>query len=296
MTNNPIKDADDQAIAAAYQYCRELSSRHYENFPVASLFLPAHLRASVTAIYAFARTADDFADEAAGGAEKRLALLRAYREQLLADDPSTTNDPVFVALADTRRRFELPIQLFDDLLTAFIQDVEKHRYNNFDSVLDYCRHSANPIGRLMLLLFGIRDENAFRQSDAICSALQLINFWQDLGQDYDENNRIYVPLDEMTRYGVTERHFREKISDHAMGELMALQRQRARALLLSGVGLIDVVPRRLAWQLRLTVSGGLTILNALDRNAHDVFARPRLRRRDWVAVIWRAIFFAGNST
>ena len=244
----------------------------------------------MTAIYAFARTADDFADEAAGGAEKRLALLHAYRERLRADDASATHDPVFVALADTRRQFELPIQLFDDLLTAFIQDVEKHRYNNFDSVLDYCRHSANPIGRLMLLLFGIHDETAFTQSDAICSALQLINFWQDLGQDYDENNRIYVPLDEMTQCGVTENHFREKISDDAMRELMTRQRQRARALLLSGAGLINVVPRRLAWQLRLTISGGLTILDALDRHAHEVFARPRLNRRDWIKIIWRGIY------
>src|SRR5215510_7459447 len=211
---------------------------HYENFPVASLLLPAELRAPVEVIYRFARSADDFADEGADPPDIRLEKLNGYRAALgLVERGETVDDPLFRDLARVVREHALPPQLFRDLLDAFTQDVVKKRYASFTEVLDYCRRSANPVGRLLLQLFKRTAEQDLRASDAICSALQLVNFWQDIDIDYSRDNRIYLPQDEMARHGVTERHLAEKRCDAAWQALMGFQVRRARQLMLLGAPL-----------------------------------------------------------
>ncbi|TMI05436.1 MAG: squalene synthase HpnC, partial [Betaproteobacteria bacterium] len=210
-----------------------MSVGHYENFPVASLLLPAALREPVGAIYRFARGADDIADEGDDAAEIRLEKLRRYRTQLEA--PSE--------LARLIRRHALPVELFEDLLDAFTQDVTKKRYANFSELLDYCRRSANPVGRLLLHLFKRTSDSDLACSDAICSALQLVNFWQDVEIDYAKG-RIYLPQDEMARHRVTEQHLLEKRCDDSWRALMRFQVARSRTLLLSGEPLGRALPGR----------------------------------------------------
>jgi phytoene synthase len=259
--------------------------RHYENFPVASLLLPAPLREPIEVIYRFARSADDFADEGDDPPQLRLQKLNDYRRQLVA--PS---DPLLQDVAKTIREHDLPVQLFADLLDAFSQDVTKKRYANFSEVLDYCRRSANPVGRLLLHLFKRTSDSNFRHSDAICSALQLINFWQDVDVDYVQDNRVYLPQDEMTRFGVTERHLEEKICDSAWQALMKFQVERARDLILSGSDLGKDLPGRTGLEIRATVQGGLRILEKIEHAGYDVFRRrPRLRAYDWPLLLMRAV-------
>lgn len=274
----------------AYAHCLRLARSHYENFPVASVFLPKRLREPISVIYAFARTADDFADEGDLAPEVRLAKLDAYVAGLDAiKNGSAIDDPVFIALKDVMSRHALPAQLFYDLLTAFRMDVTKQRYANYDEVLYYCRHSANPVGRLLLHLYDLATPVNLAHSDAICSALQLINFWQDIGQDYHENNRIYLPQDEMARYDVTEDHLRQSRTDAAMRSLMAMQIERTRCLMLSGAPLGRVLPGRMGFELRLTYHGGLRVLQALESQRDDAFTRPRLKAKDWLAMMWGAL-------
>src|SRR5512143_2479690 len=212
-----------------------LARKYYENFPVASWVLPRKMRLAVAVIYAFARTADDLADEGPGNEATRLNQLDSYRhklERMAANE--AVNDPVFIALADTVRQHRLPLQLLFDLLSAFRQDVTKKRYASFAELRDYCRRSADPVGRLLLHLNGSADEINLKLSDQICSSLQLINFLQDIDQDYRENNRIYIPLDEMAQHGVDETWFHERRSDDAMRALVNLQIKRARQMMLAG--------------------------------------------------------------
>jgi phytoene synthase len=258
---------------------------HYENFPVASLLLPAPLRAPVEVIYRFARSADDFADEGDDPPEVRLQKLNDYRRQLAA--PVT---PLFHDVAKIIREHELPVALFADLLDAFAQDVTKKRYANFSEVLDYCRRSANPVGRLLLHLFKRTSDSDLRQSDAICSALQLINHWQDVEVDYRKDNRVYLPQDEMARFGVTERHLAEQICDPAFQALMEFQVSRARELMLSGRALGQSLPGRIGLEIRATVQGGLRILEKIERAGYDVFRRrPTLKALDWTLLLLRAV-------
>src|SRR5262245_36332982 len=187
----------------SYQYCEQLARSHYENFPVGSVLIPKQLRKHFYAIYAFARIADDFADEGYSQAYTELDRLRwlAQWQQMLTDSlAGHANHPVFVALTETRERFDLPDALFLDLLSAFTQDVSVRRYESFDQLLDYCRRSANPIGRLILLLFGIREQREHAWSDQLCTALQLANHWQDVAVDL-EKDRIYLPQEDMARFG-----------------------------------------------------------------------------------------------
>ena len=258
---------------------------HYENFPVASLLLPAPLREPVEIIYRFARSADDFADEGSDPPQVRLEKLSDYRAQLAA--PST---PLFLDVQKIIREHGLPVQLFTDLLDAFSQDVTKKRYENYAEVLDYCRRSANPVGRLLLYLFKRTNDSDFRQSDAICSALQLVNHWQDVDIDYTKDNRVYLPQDDMARFGVTERHLRDKISDSSWQELMRFQVDRARQLMLSGSGLGKTLPGRVGLEIRATVQGGLRILEKIERVGYDVFRRrPVLKPFDWPMLLLRAV-------
>jgi phytoene synthase len=258
---------------------------HYENFPVASLLLPAPLREPVELIYRFARSADDFADEGDDAPEVRLQKLDDYRRQLAA--PASD---LFLNLQKLIHEHELPVQLFADLLDAFSQDVTKKRYASYAEVLDYCRRSANPVGRLLLHLFKRTSESDLRQSDAICSALQLINHWQDVDIDYTKDNRVYLPQDDMARFGVSERHLSQKLCDAAWQDLMKFQVERTRDLMLSGSGLGKALPGRIGLEIRATVQGGLRILEKIERAGYDVFRRrPQLRAFDWPLLLLRAV-------
>ena len=189
----------DPQVSAAYEHCENLARTHYENFPVASVLVPARMRRHIAAVYAFARTADDFADEPSRPADVRLQLLDDWHARLrrsVGEAPPPA-DPIFVALRDTMERCALPVDLFEDLLSAFRQDVTVRRYETWDDVLDYCRRSANPVGRLVLRIAGVRSDSADRASDAVCSALQLANFWQDFGADW-RNGRLYVPAEDLS--------------------------------------------------------------------------------------------------
>ena len=258
---------------------------HYENFPVASLLLPAPLRKPVEVIYRFARSADDFADEGTDPAEVRLRRLADYRAQL-----SAPASPLFHELQKVIREHELPVEPFADLLDAFSQDVTKKRYANFSEVLHYCRRSANPVGRLMLHLFKRTNDSNLRASDAVCSALQLINFWQDVDVDYTKDNRVYLPQDEMANFGVTERHLEEKICDDAWRALLSFQVGRSRELLLSGSPLGHALPGRIGLEIRATIQGGLRILEKLEHAGYDVFRRrPTLGALDWPVLLLKAV-------
>jgi len=258
---------------------------HYENFPVASLLVPARLREPIRVIYRFARSADDFADEGEDPPDVRLRKLAEYRRQLAA--PA---EPLLREVAKIIREHELPVELFADLLDAFEQDVTRKRYASFAEVMEYCRRSANPVGRLLLHLFKRTSERDLQDSDAICSALQLINFWQDIELDYTKDRRVYLPQDEMARFGVTERHLAEKICDRAWEHLLQFQTQRTRALMLSGAGLGQRLPGRIGLEIRATIQGGLRILEKMERAGYDVFRRrPRLRPFDWPLLFLRAV-------
>ena len=258
---------------------------HYENFPVASLLLPAPLREPIEVIYRFARSADDFADEGDDDPETRLRKLDDYRRQL-----HTPIDPVLRDVAKVIREHDLPVGLFTDLLDAFTQDVTKKRYANFSEVLGYCQRSANPVGRLLLHLFKRTSDSNLRASDAICTALQLVNFWQDVEVDYAKDGRIYLPQDEMARFGVGETHLRDRVCDSAWRELMAFQVERTRALMLSGAELGKALPGRVGLEIRATIQGGLRILDKIERAGYDVFRRrPTLGAFDWPMLLLKAV-------
>jgi phytoene synthase len=258
---------------------------HYENFPVASLLLPAPLRGPIEIIYRFARSADDFADEGDDPAEVRLRRLNDYRRQL-----AEPREPLLRDVAKIIREHELPVALFADLLDAFSQDVTKKRYADFAEVMAYCRRSANPVGRLLLHLFKRTNDSDLRDSDAICSALQLINFWQDVEIDWVKDNRVYLPQDDMARFGVTEQHLGQKICDPAWRALLKFQVDRARELMLSGTGLGRALPGRVGLEIRATIQGGLRILEKIERAGYDVFRRrPTLRALDWPVVLMKAV-------
>ena len=263
---------------------------HYENFPVASVLLPKRLVPAVEAIYAFARSADDIADEGDATPAGRLAALAAYEDALSAIERGQAQDnPMFARLARVIDQYRLPLQPFRDLLSAFRQDIVTTRYADFDQLLDYCRRSANPVGLLMLHLYGAASERNVRQSDAICSALQLINFLQDVAIDR-QKDRIYIPLDDLGRFGVAPAQLDLGTVDRQWRELMAFETARARALMLQGAPLARRLPGRIGWELRLVVQGGLRILDRIEHAGFDVFKRrPQLKARDWAAVMWQAV-------
>ncbi|HEX8612379.1 MAG TPA: squalene synthase HpnC [Telluria sp.] len=262
---------------------------HYENFPVASILLPKRLVPAVEAIYAFARTADDIADEGDASGPERLAALTAYEHALdTIGRGEAQPEPLFQRLAAVIAQYQLPLKPFYDLLSAFKQDVDTKRYASFELVLDYCRRSANPIGLLMLSLYGAANEANVRDSDAICSALQLINFLQDVGIDR-QKDRIYLPMDDLQRFGVAPAELDQPNTGGNWRPLMAFEVARARALMLSGAPLARRLPGRIGWELRLVIQGGLRILEEIEKVDYDVFnQRPQLKMLDWMAILWRA--------
>jgi len=267
-----------------------MSVDHYENFPVASFLVPAPLRRPIEVIYRFARSADDIADEGDASPEERLAGLAAYQAELdriaAGAAPQT---PLFLALADVVHRHGLPLQLFRDLLDAFAQDVVKKRYADYPELLDYCRRSANPVGRLVLHLFGRTEPEHLEQSDCICTALQLINFLQDVAVDW-QKDRVYIPQTDFP-------HFRVGEADIAAGRwsanwaaLMDFEIDRAQALMRRGAPLVHALPGRLGWEIRLTIQGGLRILERVRGVRGDVFQRrPQLGKRDWLVLAGRSL-------
>jgi len=265
---------------------------HYENFPVASILLPKRLRRAVEIIYHFARQADDFADEGDAPDAERLAKLDEFRTELnriAANETPLT--PLFGDVASIIEQYQLPLQLFHDLLDAFSQDVMEKSYTNFDELLDYCRRSANPVGRLLLHLYDEATPQNLIYSDAICTSLQLINFWQDVTKDY-AIQRIYLPLDEMARFGVTEAHLSEGRVDEAWQKLLAFQVQRAREMMNSGKPLGTILTGRIGLEMRLIIAGGLRILAKLDGVRYDIFKqRPVLRPFDWVIMLFKSAPF-----
>ncbi len=269
-----------------------LPVEHYENFPVASWLLPPGLRTPIEAIYAFARSADDFADEGERPDAERLALLDGYARQLdRIGRGERPDDPVFSRLHDAIVAHDLPLALFHRLLDAFRQDVTKKRYATFDELMDYCRRSADPVGRLLLALFRKDDPANLRDSDAICSSLQLINHWQDIAVDWGKG-RVYLPEEDLRQFGVTEAQIAEGRVDGPWQDLVRFQCQRARAMMRSGSPLGTRLPGRMGLEIRAICAGGLRILDRIDAVNGDVFRqRPRLKAADWARILWRALFW-----
>ncbi len=280
-------------IEEAFAYCRQMAESHYENFPVGSLLVPKRLRKHVYSIYAFARTADDFADEGYGTGEMteadRLAALEDWQQKLERCFIGEADHLIFIALAVTVKELNLPIKLLKDLLSAFKQDVVKTRYANFNEVLDYCARSANPVGRLILLLFGYQDERLHRLSDHICTALQLANFWQDVSVDI-RKDRIYLPQGEMEKFGVTVQDLREgRFSSH-FAELMKFQVERTWELFHQGRELPELVSGRLKYELRLTWFGGTNILKQIEGLRYDTLnQRPTNSTADKLRLLVRTL-------
>ena len=267
---------------------------HYENFPVASRLVPARLRPAVVAIYRFARAADDLADEGDASAEERLAALAAFDHSLTAIERGETPEHApFAALAATVREHRLPLAPFHDLLSAFAQDVTVGRYATHADLLDYCRRSANPVGRLLLALYRADTPSNVVASDAICTGLQLTNFWQDVAVDW-QKNRVYIPGEDLARFGVRAAQIGEQQVDDRWRALIAFEVARTRTLLRAGRPLVRRLPWRLGLELSAVIAGGLRILDRIDAVGGDVFARrPVLRARDWCVVAYHALMGSG---
>ena len=267
---------------------------HYENFPVASFLCPPVLRPAVTAIYWFARTADDLADEGNELPAQRLADLADYRVDLAAcaagGSISNRWPSVFNRLQVILKRYALPVDLLTDLLSAFEQDVVKARYTSQPELLDYCRRSANPVGRLLLHLYQVVDAESLTQSDCICTALQLINFWQDLGVDVSRG-RIYLPADRFAQHGVDEAMLLRLEVNPATTALVAANVAWAQTLMRRGAPLAKKVPGRAGWELRLVVQGGLRIAEKIEHlNFATLRQRPKLNAWDGAVMLWRSVW------
>ena len=279
-------DRSSATIRAAYAECRKLARRHYENFPTASLLVPRDKRDALAAIYAFARYADDVADEP--GVEGRVEKLAEWREKLKECYAGKVAHPVFIALRDSAERYQLSEVYFQNLLRAFESDVLVNRHKDLASLLAYCTCSANPVGRLVLELFGHRDNELFEFSDCICTALQLTNFWQDVAIDLDRD-RIYLPLDDMAKFGYSLDDLRAHRTGEAWAQLMQFEIARTWELFEKGKSLPERVVPELRRQLRLTWLGGTTILQKIEAVKYDVFrGRPTLSKWDFVRLYLKA--------
>ncbi|WP_198265563.1 squalene synthase HpnC [sulfur-oxidizing endosymbiont of Gigantopelta aegis] len=299
--------SSEQNILQAYQYCLSLAHSHYENFPVASKLLNKKIRLPVSAVYAFARTADDFADEGNQSPKERLQALNEYQKELeqikLAIENHNnkpqqssklffypSNNPIFTALADTIYKFTIPVQLFADLIQAFKQDVTTTRYADFNEILDYCRLSANPVGGILLHLNTSATAENLKNSDAICTGLQLINFYQDIAQDIIENDRLYLPTKELEDHQISIDELRQQINNEHTHQLLTLQIQRAKTLYHSGAPLCTALKGRFAIEIRMIFFAGKLILHKLEQNTNNIYLRPRLTRRDKLKILWQALF------
>jgi squalene synthase HpnC len=274
-------------LEQARAWCRHLAETHYENFHVASWFLPARLRPHFHAIYAYCRVSDDLGDEV-GDPQASLAILDLWGQELDACYRGEARHPVFAALGETIRACDIPKQPFADLLVAFRQDQTVTRFATITDVLEYCRYSANPVGRIVLYACGYRDPERFALSDHTCSALQLANFWQDVRVDYAKD-RIYFPLEDMARFGVEETAIAEARFTPQFRDLMRHEVRFARTMFLEGLPLISRVDRELALDLDLFSRGGLEILRAIERQDYNVLrARPSISKARKATLLLRA--------
>jgi squalene synthase HpnC len=269
------------------EYCRRLARTHYENFSVATWFLPKHLRQDFLNVYAYCRISDDLGDEV-GDPALSISLLDEWQTELDACYSGSPRHPVFVALAETVRKFEIPKHEFSDLLIAFRQDQTVTRFETFDDVLAYCRYSANPVGHLVLYLCGYNDTERQHLSDFTCSALQLANFWQDVTVDYAKG-RVYLPLEDLRRYSVTEEDLAQNRNTPAFREMIKFEVERAREWFARGLPLVGKVNKELAVDLELFTRGGQEILNAIERQEFAVLGRrPVISRPRKLALVARA--------
>lgn len=281
----------DDTLDKAYQSCLQIARQHYENFPTAARLLAKPRRRATAAIYAFARTADDIADEGSLSRHERHASLNHYDTQLIRiQSGEATSGPVFLALADTIQKYQLPIKPFTKLLQAFRRDIDTKRYADFDELADYCDHSANPVGELVLRLHGLWNETNEVYSNRICTALQLINFIQDLDSDYHQRDRLYIPMDEIQKFSVAESDLAQRTNTRKLQQLIDFQLQRADGLLHEGLPLLMACPYRLRLVLKLTVFSAECMLNKLQRR-QNVFARPTLHKGDLIHIALRSMLF-----
>lgn len=280
----------NQNISKAYDQALKFASMHYENFPVGSLLLPKTLRKHVAIIYWFARTADDIADEGSIAETERLKNLNDFEKSFTELLNNKFHSPFEEALYHTITEKSLTAQLFYDLLKAFKQDVVKKSYKDFDEVLDYCKYSANPIGRLMLELFGLRNEQAFAYSDKVCTALQLTNFYQDIEIDYAKG-RIYIAKNEMEMFNVSENHFAESINDSNFARLLEHNLNRTQLMFKEGWKILNYLKGRFRYEIKWTILGGELILSKIRKNGYKIFnLRPSLTKRDFVALFMKSFF------
>ena len=280
----PQSTSSPRDLAVAYAYCSRLAAAHYENFTVASWLMPRAMRPHMHAIYAYARIGDDFADE-----EKSLAKLDEWERELDLAYAGTPRHPVMIALADTARRFAIPREPFADLLRAFRSDVNFQGFDTIDDLLQYASFSANPVGRLVLYLFGYRDAARRQMSDLVCSGLQLANFWQDIAIDLTKG-RIYLPRRDLDRFGVSAADLSEGKTSANFVALMDHEVRYARDLLVRGAALHQMVDRRLRRDILMFVGGGLAILRAIENVGYDVFKhRPKLTKLDYLRLGWNAV-------
>lgn len=288
MRGNYVFLKSAPSVEESFRACEEIAFRHYENFPVASIFIPRKKRKYVAAIYTFARTADDFADEEGYTASTRIEKLTELERKLHESADGSVRDPLFIALGDTVRRFDLPVECFENLLMAFRMDVEKKRYANWTELLQYCSYSANPIGRLMLRLFGYARDEHLRASDSICTALQLTNFWQDLSIDA-RKDRIYLPLEDLKNFDCTEEDILKGRVHDKFRRLMAHEVDKTVALFDGGKGILKSIGRDLRFQLTLTWLGGMKILDKIRSSNYNVFEdRPTISARDKASLVMGA--------
>lgn len=267
-----------------------LSKQHYENFPVASFLLPKNKRDDIAIVYWFARTADDIADEGQFSASERISALDEFENNFIDSLRQKYADSKFKILSDVVIRNNLNPKYFTDLISAFKQDVTKNRYNNFAEILDYCNRSANPVGRIVLNIFNIFNEDAYKYSDLICTALQLTNFYQDVEIDYAKG-RIYFPLDEMNRFQVTENMFEMKENNHNFSALLKHSVNRTRDFFTEGKNLFRFLKGRLKLEIKWTVAGGEKILSKIEKNDFQIFGkRPKLNKTDFISILLKSIF------
>lgn len=277
-------------VQQSYQHCLNLARQHYENFPVASLLLPKSVRYPVSAIYSFARMADDYADEGNLTAEHRLSSLRQAADKLdQAAIGNPIDDPIYIALADVLQQQPLILQPLHDLLTAFTMDITKQRYQDFGEVMGYCRYSANPVGRMLLILVGKNTERNLAYSDAVCSSLQLINFLQDIDSDLVDRGRIYLPLDEMEKFGISEQQLRHQQQNGALDRFMDFQTQRCLKLLQAGAPLGTQLKGRMGLEIRMIILGGWRVLEKLHHRRGNLTLDTRLQRKDWLWIVSSAV-------
>jgi len=274
MTSNESKRMD---IQSARDYTRSLARGHYENFIVGSLLVPRRYIQHLYNIYAYCRISDDLADET-GDSSKSLELLRDWREELHKCYGGQPSHPAMIALQDTIREFDIPIEPFIDLISAFEQDCSVSRYETYNDLLDYCRRSANPVGRLFLILFGYREDRMFMLSDHICTALQLVNFWQDISEDFNRG-RVYIPQEDLKTYGCTESAIASKTFGNNFRELMKFECDRAQQLFDAGAELIPMLDGRIKADVKLFRLGGMAVLDEIRRQDYDVLAkRPKVSK------------------